>query len=64
MQYIGRDLADEDDIEELKEIIDAMLDIMHMKGMIDEEADCWNVKQIRNDNRKDWEIDNAETISQ
>ena len=48
MQYIGRDLADEDDIEDIHNQIDAILDILHMKGIIDQETDHWNVVQFRN----------------
>ena len=48
MTYIGRDLADEEDIEEINANIDAILDILRMKGIIDEEVDHWNVIEFRN----------------
>ena len=48
MTYIGRDLADEEDIEEINANIDAILDILRMKGIIDEEVDHWNVVEFRN----------------
>ena len=49
MQYLNRDIADEDDIEELRETIDAILDILHMKGIIREDIDHWNVVEYRNE---------------
>ena len=49
MTYIGRDLADEEDIEEVNANIDAILDILRMKGIIDEEVDHWNVIEFRNE---------------
>jgi len=49
MTYIGRDLADEEDIEEINANIDAILDILRMKGIIDEEVDHWNVIEFRNE---------------
>ena len=49
MTYIGRDLADEDDIQEINANIDAILDILRMKGIIDEEVDHWNVIEFRNE---------------
>ena len=52
MTYIGRDLADEDDIEEINANIDAILDILRMKGIIDEEVDHWNVFEFRDKIRK------------
>ena len=49
MTYIGRDLADEEDIELINANIDAILDILRMKGIIDEEVDHWNVIEFRNE---------------
>ena len=50
MVYINRDLADEEDIEDINEKIDAILEILHMKGIIPE-SDHWNVVEIRNNLR-------------
>ena len=55
MTYIGRDLADEEDIEEVNANIDAILDILRMKGIIDEQLDHWNVTDFRNELEKKWE---------
>ena len=55
MTYIGRDLADEEDIEEVNANIDAILDILHMKGIIDKNIDHWNVVDYKNDLEKEWE---------
>jgi len=62
MTYIGRDLADADDIEEINANIDAILDILRMKGIIktgdkytDTYVDHWNVVEFRNDLEKEWE---------
>ena len=55
MTYIGRDLADEDDIEEINANIDAILDILKMKGIIPSNIDHWNVIEFRNDLEKEWE---------
>ena len=56
MQYINRDIADEDDIAEIQDKIDAILDILRMKGIIktgekytDTYVDHWNVIDFRND---------------
>ena len=56
MTYIGRDLADEDDIAEINDKIDAILDILRIKGIIktgekytDTYVDHWNVTDFRND---------------
>ena len=49
MTYIGRDLADADDIEEINANIDAILDILHMKGIIAPDIDHWNVIEYRNE---------------
>ena len=49
MEYINVNLADADDIEEINASIDAILDILRMKGIIDEEVDHWNVIDFRND---------------
>jgi len=48
MTYIGRDLADEEDIEEVNANIDAILDILHIKGIIPSDIDHWNVIDYRN----------------
>ena len=50
MIYINRDLADEEDIEDINEKIDAILEILHMKGIIPE-SDHWNVVEVRNNLR-------------
>ena len=55
MTYIGRDLADEEDIELINANIDAILDILHMKGIIDKNIDHWNVVEYKNDLEKKWE---------
>jgi len=55
MTYIGRDLADEEDIEEVNANIDAILDILKMKGIIPSNIDHWNVIEFRNDLEKEWE---------
>jgi len=55
MTYIGRDLADEEDIEEVNANIDAILDILRMKGIIPSNIDHWNVVEFRNDLEKEWE---------
>jgi len=62
MQYINRDIADEDDIAEIQDKIDAILDILRMKGIIktgdrytDTYVDHWNVIDFRNDLEKEWE---------
>lgn len=56
MQYIGRDIADEDDIAEINDKIDAILDILRIKGIIktgekytDTYVDHWNVSEFRDD---------------
>jgi len=56
MQYLSRDLADEDDIAEINDKIDAILDILRIKGIIktgekytDTYVDHWNVTDFRND---------------
>ena len=49
MTYIGRDLADEEDIEEVNANIDAILDILRMKGIIPSNIDHWNVIEFRNE---------------
>ena len=51
MIYINRDLADEEDIEEVNANIDAILEILHMKGIIDGDIDHWNVMEFRNNLR-------------
>ena len=51
MQYFNRDLADEDDIEDIHNQIDAILDILHMKGIIKGDIDHWNVVEFRNNLR-------------
>ena len=51
MTYIGRDLADEEDIEEVNANIDAILDILKMKGIIPSNIDHWNVIEFRNNLR-------------
>jgi len=55
MTYIGKDLADADDIEEINANIDAILDILRMKGIIktgdrytDTYVDHWNVIEFNN----------------
>ena len=60
MTYIGRDLADEEDIEEVNANIDAILDILRMKGIIktgdkytDTYVDHWNVIEFRNNLREE-----------
>ena len=55
MTYIGRDLADEEDIEEINANIDAILDILKMKGIIPSNIDHWNVIEFKNDLEKEWE---------
>ena len=55
MTYIGRDLADEEDIEEVNANIDAILDILKMKGIIPSNIDHWNVIEFKNDLEKEWE---------
>jgi len=56
MQYLNRDIADEDDIAEINDKIDAILDILRIKGIIktgekytDTYVDHWNVTDFRND---------------
>ena len=62
MEYINVNLADADDIEEINASIDAILDILRMKGIIktgdkytDTYVDHWNVVEFRNDLEKEWE---------
>lgn len=64
MQYFSRDLADEDDIAEINDKIDAILDILRIKGIIktgekytDTYVDHWNVTDFRNDLLQE-EVDN------
>lgn len=56
MQYMNRDIADEDDIAEINDKIDAILDILRIKGIIktgekytDTYVDHWNVSEFRDD---------------
>jgi len=56
MEYINVNLADADDIEEINASIDAILDILRIKGIIktgekytDTYVDHWNVIDFRND---------------
>ena len=56
MEYINVNLADADDIEEINANIDAILDILRIKGIIktgekytDTYVDHWNVIDFRND---------------
>ena len=60
MTYIGRDLADEEDIELINANIDAILDILRMKGIIktgekytDTYVDHWNVIEFRDDMKRE-----------
>ena len=53
MVYINRDLADEEDIEEINANIDAILEILHMKGIIEGDIDHWNVIEFRNNLREE-----------
>ena len=55
MEYINVNLADADDIEEINASIDAILDILRMKGIIPSNIDHWNVIEFRNDLEKEWE---------
>ena len=55
MTYIGRDLADEEDIELINANIDAILDILHMKGIIPPNIDNWNVIEYRNELNRETE---------
>ena len=55
MTYIGKDLADSDDIEEINANIDAILDILHMKGIIPPNIDNWNVIDYRNELNRETE---------
>ena len=48
MEYINVNLADADDIEEINGNIDAILDILHIKGIIPSDIDHWNVIDYRN----------------
>jgi len=48
MEYINVNLADADDIEEINASIDAILDILHIKGIIPSDIDHWNVIDYRN----------------
>lgn len=64
MIYIGRDIADEDDIEELRDKITAILDILYMKGIIDEEVDHWNVIDFRNELREDFNFQLSKTLQE
>ena len=58
MQYINRDIADEDDIAEIQDKIDAILDILHIKGIIAPDIDHWNVIEYRNELNQEVEEDN------
>jgi len=58
MQYLSRDLADEDDIAEINDKIDAILDILHIKGIIAPDIDHWNVIEYRNELNQEVEEDN------
>jgi len=44
MQYLSRDLADEDDVREVESKITAVLDILYIKGIIDKEIDHYDVE--------------------
>ena len=48
MIYVGRDIADEDDVEELRDKITAILDILKIKGIINTEVDHYDVCDFRN----------------
>lgn len=49
MTYIGRDLADEDDIEEINKKITAILDILFIKGIINKGVDHYDVYDLRDE---------------
>ena len=54
MQYFSRDLADEDDVRELEDKITAVLDILHMKGIIKEDwVDHYEVEEYRDKLREE-----------
>ena len=44
MIYVGRDIADEDDVREVESKITAVLDILYIKGIIDKEIDHYDVE--------------------
>ena len=53
MQYFSRDLADEDDVRELEDKITAVLDILHIKSIIDREVDHYDVEEYRDELREE-----------
>lgn len=49
MQYLSRDLADEDDVRELEDKITAVLEILYRKGIIDRDIDHYDVEDYRDE---------------
>ena len=53
MQYLSRDLADEDDVRELEDKITAVLEILYRKGIIDRDIDHYDVEDYRDELREE-----------
>ena len=64
MQYFSRDLADEDDVRELEDKITAVLDILHIKSIIDREVDHYDVEEYRDELREDFNFQLSKTLQE
>ena len=58
MQYLNYGVADEDDIDEINKKIQAILDILFIKGIINKGVDHYDVYDLRDEVYSDYKKEN------